>query len=157
MSTLDTDRFTASVLSVLEETFGTNHQGIYIDKGTSLFETLAAIDASTASRKVGPATASIASHVAHLLFYLEVIERAMHGSAEDRIDWGQIWREARPITADEWAGLQARLRVTYDRLRDYLRAGETWNDEWAFVNALGVLAHSAYHLGAIRQAFRALA
>jgi hypothetical protein len=155
MPTLDSDHFTASVIAVLEETFETHH-GIYIDKGTSLFETLAAVDAGTASRKVGPATASIASHVAHVNFYLEVLERYLRDTQQGSADWGQIWREAHPITSEEWTALQQRLRDTYGRILDYVRSVEKWDNEDAIGGALGLVAHSAYHLGAIRQAFRAL-
>ena len=44
--------FTDELFAVLEETFETHH-GIYLDKGTSLFETLETITAAEASRPVG--------------------------------------------------------------------------------------------------------
>src|SRR5579859_3016443 len=60
------------LMAILDETFESHH-GIYLDKGTSLFETLATIDATQASIPVGSKCASLAAQVAHIIVYLEVI------------------------------------------------------------------------------------
>jgi hypothetical protein len=50
--TISQESFSKELFSVLEETFETHH-GIYLDKGTSLFETLSQIGADEASIPVG--------------------------------------------------------------------------------------------------------
>ncbi len=51
-SQIDSKIFFTEVSRLLDETFE-NHHGIYLDKGTSLFETLDGIRADEASRPVG--------------------------------------------------------------------------------------------------------
>ena len=58
----------------LIETFENVH-GI-LDKGTSLFETLAQISADQASQPMGNC-ATIAAHVAHTRYYMDVLEDRM--------------------------------------------------------------------------------
>ena len=70
---MSVDSFTAELYDLLCETFERT-QGIFLDRGTSLLETLDAISADQASRSVSPAGASIASHVEHIRFYLDVLE-----------------------------------------------------------------------------------
>ena len=49
---IQTDHFTKALYALLDETFDNVH-GYFLDKGTSLFETLAAISAAEASGPVG--------------------------------------------------------------------------------------------------------
>jgi len=125
--TIAQDRFTAELFDLLEETFETHH-GIFLDKGTSLFQTLAGIDAATASQPVGGQCATLAAHVAHVTFYLEVLERYINTGQTGQVDWGEIWRTVGAVNADEWAALNAALRQTYTRLKDQLRARASWDD-----------------------------
>ena len=83
------DIFRRELLDIFDETFETHH-GIYLDKGTSLFTTLDTITADEASRPVGDTCASLAAQVAHVTFYLEVLERIMHGQQVGKLDWGEI-------------------------------------------------------------------
>jgi hypothetical protein len=70
--------FTEAFLTSLEKTFEQVH-GIYLDKGTSIFETLATLSADEASQPVGAQCASIAAHVAHMTFYIETLLRFIQG------------------------------------------------------------------------------
>jgi hypothetical protein len=63
-------RFAEALLTVLEETFE-KVQGIFLDRGTSLFETLETITAEEASVPVGGRCATLAAQVKHTAFYLE--------------------------------------------------------------------------------------
>ncbi len=65
------DLFVETVLELLDETFDNVH-GIYLDKGTSLFETLATVSAEEASRPVSSRCASLSAQVAHVAFYLDM-------------------------------------------------------------------------------------
>lgn len=74
MSTpIQSDQFNQALFSLLDETFDSVH-GIYLDKGTSLFETLATISAAEASIPVGGKCATLAAQVKHITFYLDVLE-----------------------------------------------------------------------------------
>ena len=147
--TIMKEHFVNAILESLDETFDNAH-GIYLDRGTSLFETLATISAEEASRPVGANCASIAAHVEHMHFYLDVLMRFVQGE-RPRVDWQEIWRTVREVTPEEWTASQQRLRETVDRLRE-LVTSTPWDDANQIGGALGILMHNAYHLGEIRQA-----
>ena len=148
---IDPKRFTTEVFNLLDETFE-NHHGIYLDKGTSLFETLEGIGADEASRPVGGKCASIAAQVAHVTFYLDVLECYIQTDDAGDVDWGEIWRTTREVTPEEWATMKHRLINTYQRVLTMLRNLDSWNGETAMGGALAIVVHTAYHLGEIRQA-----
>ncbi len=133
----------------LRETFKSVF-GIYLDKGTSLFETLAEISAEQASQPMGKC-ASIAAHVAHTSYYLRALEDRMLGRDLSYIDWDAIWREVSAVDEAEWAELIADLRAAYERIMSQLDGADTWQGSHELSCLLGVIAHTAYHLGEIRQ------
>ncbi len=98
MTTIAGEHFKQALLLVLDETFD-NVQGIYLDQGTSLFETLAGITAEEASIPVGGQCATLAAQVKHVAFYLEVVERAVRSGDYQQVDWGQIWRTCATVTS----------------------------------------------------------
>ncbi|MBA4383241.1 MAG: hypothetical protein C0410_00755 [Anaerolinea sp.] len=151
MSTIQSEHFTKAVFMLMEESFE-NGQGIYLDKNTSMFETLAGISAEEASIPVGGKCATLAAHVKHVAFYLEVIERFMRDPKSPRADWGEVWRTVSSVTAEEWQAIQAELRTNYQNMRKYLESVQEWPNEMAVGTAMAIIAHSAYHLGEIRQA-----
>jgi hypothetical protein len=136
---------------ILAETFE-EHRGIYLDKGTSLFQTLDEISHLQASQPVGGRCASIAAHVAHVTFYLEVLERDLDGQEPSKVDWGEIWRTVEQVTAEEWQESKAKLQQSYRRVVTKLQNVETWESDPHLEVALAIAVHSAYHLGEIRQA-----
>ena len=98
-NTIVLDHLKESLFEALTETFEAVH-GMYLDKGTSLFETLATISAEEASRPVGQHCATIAAQVAHTRFYLDILERYMLNQNPGKVDWGEIWRTVREVTPD---------------------------------------------------------
>jgi len=142
--------FTVNLRSLLEETFETHH-GIYLDKGTSLLETLKTISAQEASIPVGGKCASLAAQVAHVIFYLEVLERYIVNRDTSPVDWGAVWRDTEKVTREEWEALQVKLEAAYCRLSRVFNEIETWTED-SLGGALAVVVHTAYHLGEIRQA-----
>ena len=139
------------LLDILDETFE-NHHGIYLDKGTSLFQTLETIDAQQASQPVGDTCASLAAQVAHVTFYLEVLERNVFANDSSKADWGYIWRTVRQVTPAEWQQLKANLQQTYRRIVAAFQDVSTWESDPHLAGALAIAVHTAYHLGEIRQA-----
>jgi hypothetical protein len=148
---IDVSRFTAELFDLLDETFE-NHHGIYLDKDTSLFTTLAGINAAEASQPVGGKCASIAAQVAHVTFYLEVLERYIQEKGAGDVDWGKIWRTVKEVTPEEWDTLKFQLQGTYQRVLAMLKSDVDWGGETAIGGALAIVVHTAYHLGEIRQA-----
>lgn len=145
------ESFSKELFDFLEETFETHH-GIYLDKGTSLFETLSQISAGEASIPVGGRCATIAAQVEHVIFYLEVLERCITGQEIDKPDWGEIWSRVSDVTDAEWHDLQDRLKATYNRISGILRGIEDWEDNDSVGCSMAIVVHTAYHLGEIRQA-----
>ncbi len=127
-------------------------QGIYLDRGTSLFETLATITAAEASRPVGASCATIAAQVAHICFYLEVNERVMLGQELGELDWGHIWRTVSDVTPAEWEASVQRLKETYQRIVGHIQNPARWPNLEMLWGTMAILVHTAYHLGEIRQA-----
>jgi len=139
------------LMEVLDETFE-QHRGIYLDKGTSLFQTLDEITDVQASRPIGGTCASIAAHVAHITFYLEVLERYVVANDTTKADWGEIWRTVEQVTPEQWSDLKVQLHQTYRRVVTTLRSIEHWQSDPHVASALAITVHTAYHLGEIRQA-----
>lgn len=152
MSTqIQSEHFNQALYLLLEETFD-NVQGIYLDKGTSLFETLATISAAEASIPVGGKCATLAAQVKHVAFYLDVLEEGVRTQTFTRQDWDKIWRETSVVTAEEWQAINASLRESYDRVKMLIADMTEWPSEQEIGGAIGMIAHTAYHLGEIRQA-----
>lgn len=150
-TTIQTEHFTNALLELLDETFDQVH-GFYLDKGNSLFETLATVSAEQASVPVGGRCATLAAQVKHVAFYLDVLEQAVRTQTYERQDWGQIWRETSAVSAAEWAELATQLRASYDRIKQLIADTPEWPSERHVGGAMAAIAHTAYHLGEIRQA-----
>ena len=144
------ESYTKALSGLLDETFERVH-GIYLDRGTSLFETLETISAEEASRPVSATCASIAAQVEHVRFYLEVLARYARGEAVGKVDWQASWRLT-AVTPEEWDALKGRLRDTHRDILAVVGDARTWEDENAIGGSMAIVAHTAYHLGEIRQA-----
>ena len=151
MSSISSEHFTEALRSLLDETFD-NVQGYFLDKGTSLFETLAEISAAEASIPVGGRCATLAAQVKHVAFYLDVTERFVRTSTPTRVDWDEIWRTVSSVTPEEWTAFQAELRTNYNRILALIDDMPGWSNADEIGGAMAVVAHTAYHLGEIRQA-----
>lgn len=148
---IQADHFSAALYTLLDETFD-NVQGIYLDKGTSMFETLSTISAAEASIPVGGQCATLAAQVRHTAFYLDLLERNVRTEQYEKVDWGQIWRETSAVTPEEWEAIKLALRESYDRIKALIAATSEWPSERHVAGAMGMIVHTAYHLGEIRQA-----
>jgi hypothetical protein len=148
MSTKIVDELRKVVLKSLDETFENVH-GIYLDKGTSLFETLESVSAEEASKLVSPKCTSIAAHVEHARFYLHVLGDYIEEKPIPKIDWETTWLKTK-VTPAEWKALKAQLNDAYQRISKLINGFDTWEGEHEIGGAIAILLHSAYHIGAIR-------
>jgi len=142
--------FLNNLFSLLDETFDSTH-GIFLDKDTSLFRTLETVSAQEASIPVGGKCASLAAQVAHVTFYLEVLERYVIYNDSTPADWGEIWRTVEKVTPAEWDETKRKLKDAYQHIEKMFRDNPVWNED-SIGGALAIIVHTAYHLGEIRQA-----
>jgi hypothetical protein len=98
-----------------------------------------------------PGTTTIAAHVDHLHFGLSLLNRWAAGEANpwEGADGNVSWRRT-AVTDDEWRALRAALRHEADQWRKVVATRTNWDDLGAAA-ALSTAAHTAYHVGAIRQ------
>ena len=152
MSTqIQAQHFTNALYALLDEAFD-NVQGYFLDKGTSMFETLATVSAEEASAPTGGQCATLAAKVKHVAFYLDVVERNLRSGTFQRVDWGEIWRTVGAVSPAEWDSIRSGLRESYSRIQALICETREWPGETQIGVAVAAIVHAAYHLGEIRQA-----
>jgi len=121
-----------------------------------LLRQLDTIDATAASSRPMPGKTTIASHVDHLHFGLSLLNRWAAGEENPfaGADWNASWQRT-TVTDEQWKKLRAALREQVKKWQSAVSARTTW-DEVSASGALSSAAHTAYHLGAIRQILAAL-
>ena len=149
-----TANLTREILYLLTETFESPSEegNAYLDKGAGIFMTLDKISAENASKPPFPGATTLAAQTEHIRFYLVALEGFITGTRKS-VDWAQSWQTT-TVTAAEWDTLRSELRQTYQHTVELLRNFGWHEDELG--DALAMLTHSAYHLGALRQLVRAL-
>jgi hypothetical protein len=151
MTPIAQPQFAKDLLQLLKETFeGPEPTGpsAFLEKGTGLFQTLDDISAELASAQPRPGGSTIAAHTEHIRFYVAVHHRLMLG-AREKINWDDSWR-IKTVSAVVWDDLRRDLRKAYSTVNDYLKALDSWSED-EFSVAMSIVAHTGYHLGAIRQ------
>lgn len=119
-----------------------------ISAAAGMFGTVGALSAADASRPAGPAQSTVAGHVNHLCSSLGLTTRSIRGAPAGR-DRSTSWTMT-AVDDAQWTELRARLRREYGALLVTLETHSKW-DENSLGDAIGAIAHTAYHLGAIRQ------
>ncbi len=140
---------------LLRETFEGSPEGqgsAYLDRGVGVFATIEKISAETASRSIGENEAALAAHLEHARFYLIALVEFMNGRTE-KVNWDESW-SVKTVTESEWDLLKENVRRDYEKTAEAFQAIESWNDD-NIGEALAIVAHTAYHLGAIRQIMKA--
>jgi hypothetical protein len=153
-SSIPAKSFVESVAYLLRETFEGSPEGMpsaYLDRGVGVFSTLAAVTAEAASRESKGAT--IAAHTEHAKFYLDRLCEFIDGRTE-RVNWDDSWL-IETVNDAEWDALRNSVKKAYEETLRCLASVEEWN-EMRVGMALGLVAHTAYHLGAIRQIAKAI-
>jgi hypothetical protein len=149
MSTTQSE-FATPLFNLMKETFEVPEE-IYLDKNTSLFQTLETVSAQQASIPVGGKCASLAAQVAHVIFYIESFECFALEHDTSPVDWGHIWQTVEQVSPEEWETLKANLKSIYQRIDKLFHENPLWNED-TIGGALSIVVHTAYHLGEIRQA-----
>lgn len=121
-----------------------------------LLRSLDQLSAAAASTAPASGGASIAAHVDHVRYGLELMNRWNDGEQDPwgDADWAASWRRI-TVTPEQWAALREQLR---DQARRWHRALQTPRGV-SLVELNGIIssiAHLAYHFGAIRQIDRSI-
>ena len=146
---INKDDFLKDVLFVLRETFEGSPEGegsAYLDHGIGVLPAIEKLSAEQVSTYFGETT--IAAHTEHAKFYLDRICEFLKGRTE-KVNWEQSWL-IETVNDDEWNFLRAGVKKSYENVLLTFAEIENWNQD-NIGDAVAIVAHSAYHLGAIRQ------
>src|SRR5579872_4841385 len=116
-----------------------------------LLHQLESMDARAASSRPMPGKTTIASHVHHVNYGLSLLNRWAAGDPNPwaDADWNASWKHT-TMTETEWQSLRQDLRRQAQEWKNAVAARPDWDDISA-AGAIASAAHTAYHLGAIRQ------
>ena len=158
MTTTDTV-FQRALSNMLVEIFNgpPGEEAYVLNPGdVGLLRQLDSIDASTASKRPASGKPPIAAHVDHLHFGLALLNRWAAGEENPwaGAEFNASWQRT-TVSDDQWRTLRAGLRREADAWRNVVAARTSWDDLGAAA-ALSTAAHTAYHLGAIRQLLAAV-
>ena len=152
-NTIKKEDFLKSIAYLLRETFeGSPPEGsAYLDRGVGIFSTLEKISAAEASREFVSTT--IAAQTEHAKFYLDRLLEFMTGRTE-KVNWDDSWL-IEIVDETEWNYLRGAVRQSYEKTLQGFFEIENWNED-RIGEAIAIIAHTAYHLGAIRQIAKAI-
>ena len=116
-----------------------------------LIRQLEGIDAATASARPMAGKTTVAAHTDHVLYGVTLLNRWANGEANPwaTADWSASWKRT-IVNEQQWRDLMKRLRDAFATWRTAVGKRTEWDDLTA-PGALASAAHTAYHLGAIRQ------
>jgi hypothetical protein len=116
--------------------------------GAGVMGTIAALSAADVSQASGAGRTTIAGHLQHLSESLSLTARELRGETVSR-DRSRSWTVS-SVDEAAWRALRERLRSVCADTVDAVERHGDW-DEDALAAAIGAIAHTAYHLGSIRQ------
>ena len=150
MKTINQEDFINNLLALLKETFeGSSPQvSAYLDRGVGVLNTIEKLSAHNASRSIEENGATIAAHTEHARFYLVALLEFMNGRTE-KVNWDESWL-VKTVDETEWKLLKENVRRDYEIVVETFQKVEDWDDE-KVGDAMAIVVHTAYHLGAIRQ------
>ena len=148
-SQIEAKVFVEATAYLLRETFEGSPEGqpsAYLDRGVGLFSTLEELSAEQASRELEGTT--VAAQSEHAKFYLDRLCEFINGRTEP-VNWDDSWL-IEDVDDAEWTALQTAVRKAYMNSLQCLAGPHDWTQVQVGM-AIGLVAHTAYHLGAIRQ------
>lgn len=151
---IEQDYFVKSLAYLFHETFEGSPEGqgsAYLDRGIGIFNTLDTLSAEDVSRDINGTT--IAAQTEHAKFYLDRLCEFISGRTE-KVNWEDSWL-IEDVTDEEWTALLGSVRKSYENALRCFAENQNWSEDNVGM-AMGMLAHTAYHLGAIRQLVKAL-
>ncbi len=153
-NTISKEDFLKDVLIILRETFEGSPEGqgsAYLDRRVGVFPTLEQLSAAQVSTEINDIT--IAAHTEHFKFYLDRLCEFIKGRTE-AVNWEQSWL-IDEVNDEEWNALRGAVRKSYENVLRTFAEVEAWNGD-NIGDAVAIIAHTAYHLGAIRHITKAV-
>lgn len=141
--------FVESIAYLLRETFEGSPAGqpsAYLDQGVGIFNTLSELSAEAVSKEFKGTT--VAAQTEHAKFYLDRLCEFVNGRTE-RVNWEDSWL-IETVNDTEWKALLESVKKSYENTLRCLASVDEWSEDRVGM-AIGMVAHTAYHLGAIRQ------
>ncbi|MBS4171695.1 hypothetical protein [Bacillus sp. FJAT-49736] len=116
------------------------------EPNSGIFGVIEGMSCEKASMLVHETT--LAAHIDHVCYHMWGTNEILKNGKQPEMDWGKSW-DIHTVDEQQWNRIQEELRNEYLTLMEAIDAIE-W-DELLAHEVLSSLAHSAYHLGAIRQ------
>lgn len=143
-----------SLVTLLRETLlhaAADEAYVINPKEPGFIDTLRTLSAATASRAPGAGRKPICAHANHVLYGIELATRALSGEqgVYQSADWNEAWK-LEEVNDEEWRGLLDRLQRQAELLMELVSRPREW-ERIALTGTFGIPAHTAYHLGAVRQ------
>ncbi|WP_202077934.1 hypothetical protein [Caldalkalibacillus salinus] len=117
-----------------------------VEPNSGIFGVIEGMSCDEASMSVHGTT--LAAHTDHVRYHMWGINEIFKKGKQPEMDWGESW-DIHSVDEQQWSRIQEGLRNEYLTLLESIDAIE-WNELLAN-EVLSSLAHSVYHLGAIRQ------
>jgi hypothetical protein len=116
-----------------------------------LLKQIESLSAELVSSRPIPGKTTVAAHVDHVHYGLSLLNRWAAGEENPwkDADWSASWKRT-VVSEEEWKALCQRLREAAANWKEAVENRGEWNELTA-TGALASAAHTAYHLGAIRQ------
>ncbi len=116
------------------------------EPNSGIFGVLEGMSCDQASISVHETT--LAAHTDHVRYHMWGTNEILKKEKQPEMDWGKSW-DIHSVDEQQWNRIQEGLRNEYLTLLESIDAMD-WNELLAN-EVLSSLAHSAYHLGSIRQ------
>lgn len=149
MKTINQEDLTTALSILFRETFEgmpTAEEQVFLAHNTGIFTTLGSLTAEQASTEINGIT--IAAHSEHTRFYIELLDNYLNRDMRV-VDFKQSWNVT-TVNDNEWDDLREKLAKLYGKTTETLQKNDVWGLDTITVS-MGIVAHTAYHLGAIRQ------
>ena len=146
--------FVEAIAYLLRETFEGSPEGqpsAYLDRGVGIFATLGELPADSVSKDFHGTT--IAAQTEHAKFYLDRLCEFINGRTE-KVNWEDSWL-IETVNEKEWDALRDAVKKAYEGTLRCLAEEREWTEQKVGM-AIGMVTHTAYHLGAIRQLIKQL-
>ncbi|MGD7046315.1 hypothetical protein [Jeotgalibacillus proteolyticus] len=130
------------------------HGGSYFvnsEPDSGIFGLLETISAQKASQSINGTT--LAAHADHVRYYVWGTNEILSSDENPEMNWEESWK-IEHVSDDQWKNIQQELRTEYEKLLDgvdRMKSIDIHTNE-----ALGSMAHTAYHLGAMKQMVKML-
>lgn len=156
MSTIETETVAGALRELIREAYfePENPSAPWFtdgEKGAGFLGSIEGLTAQEASTLPYVGGDTIAAHCNHVAYYLALANRSFQGeNAFAEADWSESW-EIQTVNETGWNYLLEQLAVELDRTLGMLGRGVELSRPELLKGSMALLAHGAWHLGAVKQ------